>query len=124
MAQEKASSDRVKRFGKQVVTDAERTRKNLAPAAALLKINVPSELTKGDRKTIDRLAKLSGTEFDHAFAKVVLNARKADIPSFNDVAQTGSAPEIKNFAARALPALERQRRTAQEIAANTRHQAQ
>lgn len=120
LAQEKASSDRVKRFGKQLAADAERTRRNLAPAAGLLKMNVPSEVSKGGRKTLDRMAKLSGPEFDHAFVKLVVNARKADIPAFNDMSQTGSAPEIQNFAARALPALERQLKTAGEIAAGTK----
>jgi len=120
LAQEKGSTDRVKQFGKRLVTDAERTRKNLAPVAALLKVEVPSEVTKGNRKTLDRVANLSGPEFDYAFAKMVLNARKADIPSFDHVAQTGSTPEVRNFAARTLPALERERHTAEEIAAHSK----
>ena len=120
LAQEKGSSDTVKQFGKQIVDDGERTRQSLVPAANRLKVEVPSEVSKGGRKTVDKLAKLSGPEFDHAFAKAMANARKDDIASYTQVAQTSSTPEVKDFAVHILPSLEQQRKTAEELAANTK----
>ena len=116
LVEQKGSTDTVKQFGKQVGKDAEHTRRNLRAAASVLKVDVPSDVSRGAQKALDKLAKLSGPEFDHAFAQSILRTRKNQIPFYTDLAQNGTEPEVKNFAARTLLILERQRRKAEELA--------
>jgi putative membrane protein len=51
---------------------------------------------------------LSGPEFDKAFLKQQLKEQEAQVRDFSDEAQHGTDPNVKSFAAGALPNLEQQ----------------
>lgn len=120
LAQEKGSNDAVKQFGKRVVEDGSRTDQSLAAAAARVNVEVPSELPRSGKKTVDKLAKLSGPEFDRAFAKTMVSNQKDDVTSYSEEAQSGRVPEVKEFAAKSLPIVQEHRKMAEDLAADTK----
>ena len=120
LAQERGSNETVKELGKRVLENAARTNPDLVAIAAKVNVEVPSELPRGGKKTRDKLAKLSGQEFDRAYAKTMLSDQKDDIASYSEEARSGRIPEVKDFAAKSLPALQENRKMAEELAANTK----
>lgn len=115
LAQEKGSSEAVKEFGKRIVEDHTKAGQNLQAVAAKVNVEVPSELPRGAKKTREKLAKLSGPDFDRAYAKVMLNDHKEDVASFTQEAQSGQVPEVKAFAAKTLPTLQAHRKMAEDL---------
>jgi predicted outer membrane protein len=69
IAQQNGSSDTVKEFGKRMVQVHSQTREELKQAAA--KANQPRKA----KKVAVKLNKLSGADFDRAFARLVTNIR-------------------------------------------------
>src|SRR5262249_24267992 len=63
LPQDKASSDSVKEFGKQMVEAHTQTAEHLKEAAAGLKTEVPTEPSRKARKAEEKLSKLSGADF-------------------------------------------------------------
>jgi putative membrane protein len=120
LAQEKGSSEAVKEFGKRMVEAHTQTGEELKQAAAKASIQVPTEAPRKIKKTEDKLAKLSGAEFDRAYAKTVLNYHKDDVKAFTREAQSGKAPEVREFAAKTLPKLQEHRKLAEQLDAEAK----
>ncbi len=80
----------------------------------------PPDLSKSGKKAKDKLAKLSGPEFDRAYTKMMLNNQKEDADSFSQEARLGKIPEVKDFANSALPTVETHRKMAQQLEASTK----
>jgi putative membrane protein len=120
LAQEKGSSDAVKQFGKRMVEDHARTSQDLSTAAAKVNVEVPSEMTRGGKKTHDKLAKLSGADFDRAYAKLMLNDQKNKVETFTQEARLGRVPEVKDFAVKTMPTLQEHRQMAEQLEASVK----
>jgi putative membrane protein len=120
LAQEKGTSEAVKEFGKRMVEDHTKANQDIAPVAAEVKVDIPSELPRGAKKTREKLAKLSGADFDRAYAKLMLNDQKQDVESFTQEARLGKIPQVQSFAAKTLPTLQEHQKMAQELEANTK----
>jgi len=120
LAQEKGSSDAVKELGKRVVEDHTRTNQELAAAAAKVDVEMPAELPRGGKKAQEKLAKLSGPDFDRAYAKMILNDKKSNIDSFTQEARSGKVPEVREFAAKTLPTLQQHRKMAEQVEASVK----
>ena len=103
IAQEKASSDAVKQLGKQMVDANTQTGRQLQQAATALKITLPAEPPKKARKDEDKLAKLSGADFDHAYTKMAADEQKQAVKDFEREARDGKSPALKDYAAKNLP---------------------
>jgi putative membrane protein len=115
LAQANGSSDSVKQFGKRMVTDHSKANDQLKDAASRDNITTPGEIDKTDQATYDRLSKLSGAEFDKAYADEMVKDHKKDIASFKKEADSGMNPEIKQFASKTLPTLEEHLKMAEEM---------
>jgi putative membrane protein len=118
LAQEKASSDAVKDFGKRMVEDHTKASEELKRAAAKANIPVPAETSRKGKKAQEKLSKLSGPDFDRAYMKMMVSDHKSDVKAFERESRSGAVPEIKNFAASTLPTLEEHYKLAEQIAAN------
>ena len=100
--------------------DHSKTGQDLAAAAAKVNVEVPSELPRGGKKTRDKLARLSGPDFDRAYAKLMLSDQKDDMEFFTQEARLGKIPEVKDFAAKNLPAIQQRRKMAEDLEAGTK----
>jgi putative membrane protein len=106
LAAEKGSTDAVKQFGQRMVSDHSKANAQLKEAAGKSNIDVPAALDSKHQSRVDKLAKLSGPEFDKAYIKDQVKDHKHDIDDFKSEAQNGSDPNVKQFAMATLPTLE------------------
>ena len=120
LAQEKASSAAVKEFGKRMVNDHTKAGEKLKETARSENISLPTELKASDQAAYDRLAKLSGTEFDRAYMQMMVKDHEEDVAEFKKEASGGKDQALKSFAAETLPTLEDHLKEAKDVAANTK----
>jgi putative membrane protein len=106
LASEKASNDAVKQFGKRMVDDHGKAGDELKKLAQDKGITPPSELDGKHRKLHDRLAKMSGAEFDRAYVNEMVKDHKKDVKEFQREADKAKDPDVKSFAAKTLPTLQ------------------
>jgi hypothetical protein len=68
------------------------------------------------KKAEEKLAKLSGTDFDRAYAKMATDEQKRAVKQFEREAKNGKVPGIKDFAAKNLPAEQERQKQAEGMA--------
>jgi putative membrane protein len=118
LAQEKGTSDSVKKFGQRMVEDHTKAGDELKRAAAQENINLPQDVSAKDKATYDSLSKLSGAAFDRAYARDMVKDHEEDIAEFNKEASGGKNPAIKDFATQTLPTLQDHLKEAKEMRQN------
>lgn len=123
LAHEKASREVVKDFAKRLVEDHSKASKDLEEAAAEANIPVPTETPRKAKKAHEKLSKLSGAEFDRAFAKMMVEEHRNVVKAFEKQSRTGQSPEIREFAANALPTLREHLRLAEQLETTTKRTA-
>jgi putative membrane protein len=117
LAQDKASSDAVKVFGKRMADDHKKVGDELKDVATKENISLPQTLSKSDQATYDGLSKLSGVQFDHAYVQAMVEDHEKDVSEFKKEASTGKVLSLKKFASQTLPTLEDHLKHARELAA-------
>ncbi len=115
LAAQKASSDAVKQFGQKMVDDHTKANDELKQIASKESISVPDSLDSKHQSRIDKLAKLSGPDFDKAYIKDQVKDHQSDVTDFKNEAQYGSDPNVKQFATSTLPTLEEHLSTVKEL---------
>ena len=115
LAQDRGSSDAVKSFAQRMVAQHSRANDQLKQVAAQSSISLPSDISPRDQSTYDKLAKLSGSDFDRAYARDMVNDHVADLAEFQKEANAGRNAEIKDFALQSLPMLREHLNQAREM---------
>jgi putative membrane protein len=116
LAQDRASSDAVKQLGKRMVAASAQTSEELQKAAAALKIQLPADPPRKAKKAKDKLVKLSGADFDLAYAKMAADEEKQVVRQFEREALSGMVPGVKEFASKNLPVERELERQAEDLA--------
>lgn len=106
LAIEKSSSDVVKQFGQKMIDDHTKVNDEVKQLAAGGNVSLPDALDSKHQSQADKLAKLSGAEFDKAYIKDQLKYHKQNVKDFQQEEQYGSVAEVKNFASKTLPTLQ------------------
>ena len=117
LAAQKGQSADVKRFGQRMVSDHSKANAELKKLAASKGITLPAEMNAEQKAERDKLAKLSGPEFDREYMALMVEDHDTDVAAFQEEAKDGSDPEIKSFAAKTLPTLQEHQRMSKEIKA-------
>lgn len=115
LAIDKADSEAVKNFGKRMMDDHRKANEQLKRTAAREQIDLPTEMNEHDQDVYNRLAQLSGADFDKAYARDMVNDHKQDIAAFKTESDNGKDQAIKDFAFRTLPTLEEHMKLAREM---------
>jgi putative membrane protein len=113
LAQERGSSKQTKDYGKMLVDDHSRLNNELSDIASRANITLPRDMGEDNRKTYDRLAKLSGPAFDREFFEGQIRDHRKDLDEFQTNASNGSDMAWKDFAARSIPTLQEHLRKAE-----------
>lgn len=117
IAQNKAASDDVKRFGQRMVADHGRANERLKTVATQEGIPVPDTLPPEKKKAVDQLAGLSGAAFDKAYMAHMVEDHREDVATFQrEAGKSGDTP-VKQFAAETLPTLREHLELAEATAA-------
>jgi putative membrane protein len=105
LAQQKSSSDDVKRFGEKMVQIHTELNEQLTPAAKELGMSAPDGPSKKEKKEIERLQALSGPDFDTEYIQAMAKQQQHDLKEFKDEAQSGQTANIQQTAKQDEPAL-------------------
>ena len=101
----KASSSKVKDFGKRMQEDHTKVNGDLKKLASEKGIQLPAQVEGKAKSTLERLSKLSGSEFDRAYMQAMVEDHKEDVTEFQNVANKAKDPDVKKFASDHLPTL-------------------
>ena len=116
VAAERAGDAKVKDFGNMLVEDHTKANEELAALATARGIKPPTKLPAAKQAKIDRLAKLSGRNFDRQFLQQVgVKDHQEDIRLFEKAAKSARDPEVKAFATKTLPTLRKHHQEAQDL---------
>ena len=115
LAQEKASNADVKSFAAKLEKDHSQANDDLKELASKKSITLPTEPSKNHKALHDKLAKLSGAEFDKAYVAAMLEDHQKDVREFSRVASTNGDADVKAFASKTLPTLKEHLQQAQDL---------
>jgi len=115
LATEKASNPKVKEFGQRMVTDHGKANDELKTLAASKNITLPTKLSAKNQATKDRLSKLSGSAFDHAYINDMVKDHQADSAAFHKAPNTAQDPDIKAWANKTGAVVDEHLKMAQDI---------
>jgi putative membrane protein len=109
MASEKGSTPHVKQMGAMLVKDHEKANAELKKIATSKGIAVPAELDRKHAGMQQKLATADATKFDEEFLSISKKAHDADIKKFQAASKELTDPELRAFATKTLPVLEKHR---------------
>jgi len=113
LAKEKGETESVKAYGDMLVTDHRKAREDMMPLAKELGVT-PSDEPKPEAKADhDKLAALSGEDFDREFLNAMITAHQKNIELFQAAADAGNAASA--VAAKRLPTLKKHLELAQAL---------
>ena len=115
LAQQKASSQRVKDFGSMMVQDHSAANDELKRLASSKNITLPTSVSNDQQDDINDLSKKSGTDFDKAYMKMMVNDHEKDIKEFEKAGNNLKDADVKNFAMKTLPTLQKHLDSAKAI---------
>jgi len=113
LAQQKGSSEGVKSFGATLVTDHGNANQKAMDVAKKIGVTPPTGPNEKQKADHDKLAKMSGREFDKSFAEAMVQDHKEDISEYEKASRL-PAP-VGEFAKEGLPILQRHLQIAEDL---------
>ena len=114
LAEEKASSDAAKAYGKQLVDDHTASNQKATALATAAGVTPPTEPSDADKALYQKLSGLSGAAFDRQFARAMVTGHRQALKLFMTEAKSGTG-DIASFAKDTLPTLRDHLKMAREI---------
>ncbi|HEY9045051.1 MAG TPA: DUF4142 domain-containing protein [Ohtaekwangia sp.] len=105
LAESKGIDAQVKAFGQSMAADHGKANEELKSLAQQKNIAIPGSLSEKSQKTYDDLAQKSGTDFDKAYIKLMVDDHQEDIDAFKKQSEKGNDPDLKAWATAKLPIL-------------------
>ena len=121
MAESQATRAEVKTFAKALVQDHTESYEHLTELAAKTGASIPKGINAGKDRTIRRLAHLKGDRFGHLFTRDEMAAHRRAIVAFRREAAHGEDANVKTYAAKMIPVLEKDLHLAEECTKVPRH---
>jgi putative membrane protein len=117
LAQSNASLQAVKDFGLKMAMDHGRMGEDVKAVAARENVSLPNDLSTMEKVTYERLLHKTGSYFDKAYIEDMVKDHKADIAAFEKEVNSGTDPDAKAVAQKALPIIRDHLQMAQQLAA-------
>jgi putative membrane protein len=116
LAETRAASPDVKAFGQRMVQDHSKANEQLWSIAKDANIQLSSTLKGKHKEMYDKLAALSGADFDKHYMHHMVLDHKEDVEAFKKEAANGTDPKVKAFAANTLKVIEQHYELAKGLA--------
>ena len=116
VAQDKATSQRLKDFASMMVTDHTKAGDQLKQLAATKNITLPANLDGKSQDKLDNLNKKSGKDFDKAYTDEMLDDHKDAVYAFQKGSDNLKDADLKSFATQTLPTIQMHRDSIKAIA--------
>ena len=107
LAMDKGQSTEVKQFARKMVEDHTKANIELKQIADNKNLVVPTKLDEQHEKAYDQLAKLDGANFDKEYMRVMAADHDDATKLFKEQAQRGQDAELKSFAMKTLPTIQK-----------------
>jgi len=107
LAMDKGQSSEVKQFARRMVEDHTKANVELKQIADKKNLVVTTRLDDQHEKAYDQLAKLDGANFDKEYMRVMATDHDEATKLFKEQSQRGQDPELKSFAMKTLPTIEK-----------------
>jgi putative membrane protein len=117
LAKEKGQSPEVKKFADRMINDHTKANDELKQVANQEHVNLPTDVNSKDAATYRSLEKLSGAEFDKAYARTMVRDHEKDVAEFKREASTAQTEPVKQYAQETLPTLQSHLQEAKQMQA-------
>jgi putative membrane protein len=115
MAQRQASSQEVRKFSKHMLVDHTKANNELKQLAARKGWRLPNAMVKKHADLTAKVGAARGKAFDDTYMEVQVAAHEEAVDLFRKQSQQGKDAELKEWATRTLPTLEKHLKMAKEI---------
>ena len=115
LAQQRAQSPQVKEFAQHLVSEHQQANTELQQLAQTKNMKIETEVSGKHKQAVSRLEKTKPEEFDKKFMDTVVKQHEEDIKDFKKQAEKGKDADIKSWAQKTLPALEKHLQMAQQV---------
>jgi putative membrane protein len=120
LAAQQGSSEAVRQFGQQLVTDHTAANEKLMQLASAKGVTLPTALDSGAQAKMAKLRALSGTAFDRQYLKDAgVSDHAKDVKLFQKVSTSGKDPDVRAFASATLPTLQNHLSMARTLSGGT-----
>lgn len=114
MAEEKATSPKVKEFGKMMVAEHTKTSQEMKPLASKMGVTMPTTMMPMHKEMMNELSGKSGAEFDKAYMDLMEKAHKMDVAMFEAKSKNARSQDVRAFTDKTLPILRTHHKRASE----------
>lgn len=115
IAVQKSTNADVKDFAQKMVDEHTKLNNELLNIAQKNNVTAPAGLDKEHQKMLDKVSEESGKAFDKEYMKTMIKVHKKDIGIYSGNAASADDPDIRDYAGRALPALQQHLKLAKDI---------
>ena len=107
LAVKNGKDKKVKNFGLMMVKDHGKANTKLMMLSKAKNLNLSSTPNADGQKMIADLSKKTGDEFDKAYISSMIADHKEDVQKFGDATNRLQDPDLKNYAIKTLPVLQK-----------------
>ena len=106
LAAQNGKRDDVKAFGQMMVKDHSAINDDLKALAAQKGVTLPDSLDAKHQGMVDKMAALTGSEFDDAYIAGMIKDHKMDAKEFKAVSAETKDADIKSFVDKSIPVVD------------------
>jgi putative membrane protein len=107
LAMDRGSSMQVKNFARKMLEDHSKANTELKGIAEDKSMALPTALDAKHQEVYDKLVKLDGAAFDREYMKAMTDDHDDTVKLFKDEVAKGQDPDLRSFASKTLPVLEK-----------------
>jgi putative membrane protein len=115
IAQQKATSSRVRQLGSRMVADNTQAMQDLQQIAETESLELPTEPEKLSLSTAQRLRGTTGTGFDEAYLQQTVRDQQRIVAEYRRQAKSAKDPAVQSFAQKFLPLVQQHLLLAQSL---------
>jgi putative membrane protein len=120
LALQKAASQEVKDYARQLEQDHSKANDELKTLAQQKNINLPADMGTKHQSHMTKFQNMSAEQFDREYIKTMAGNHRNSIREFQKQADRAMDSHVKEFAAKTLPTLQTHLQRAQELQTSTR----
>lgn len=120
LAQQNAQSERVKGYGAMMVQDHQESNQDLISIAKNSGLVIPTTLPPDKQQMVDQLRNLKGRQFDSRYMGMMVQDHQKTINDFQQQSNSGANGNLKAFAQKTLPVLQKHHDSATAINSSIR----
>jgi putative membrane protein len=116
VAQSRGGDTRVKDFGGRMVTDHTNLQQQLTSFTSTYGVGFTPGLSSHQQQEVNRLQRLSGSEFDREYITMMVQNHQNDVFKFENESRDADSPRVRDLAMQSLPVLRQHLSLAQRVA--------